>query len=286
MTDTQTAPEVKVEVASPVQLPTVPTDRHAEVAERKARRVRREGSISNLVSAIADVTAEVGIVAKAGFNQFHRYKFAQMQDVLQKLTPVMAKHGVIIVQNEIEKKWLDNGSAVAVEYEFTIAHRSGEVWPENPRQTGLCRCRDSKGGFDDKSFNKAHTAARKYFLLSLFQIATGEEDDADEDRGGSRTPPRPAPNVIRQPEPDYDRDTGEVLTDTPPTSPAPAAVANAPSASAAAGPTRTRTANVKDEARAEARKGRDKLVEFYNGLESNDRDTVRAMRAELEKLYP
>jgi hypothetical protein len=28
--------------------------------------------------------------------------------------------------------------------------------------------------------NKCHTAARKYFLLALFQIPTGEEDDADQ----------------------------------------------------------------------------------------------------------
>ena len=47
------------------------------------------------------------------------------------------------------------------------------------RQTGVSTCRNSKGGWDDKSLNKCHTAARKYFLLSLFQIPTGEEDDAD-----------------------------------------------------------------------------------------------------------
>jgi hypothetical protein len=46
-------------------------------------------------------------------------------------------------------------------------------------QTGMSRCRDSKGGFDDKSMNKCHTAARKYFLLALFQIPTGDIDDAD-----------------------------------------------------------------------------------------------------------
>ena len=56
---------------------------------------------------------------------------------------------------------------------------SGETWPQPLRQTGVSTCRNSKGGWDDKSLNKCHTAARKYFLLSLFQIPTGEEADAD-----------------------------------------------------------------------------------------------------------
>jgi hypothetical protein len=56
---------------------------------------------------------------------------------------------------------------------------SGETWPQPLRQTGVSTCRNSKGGWDDKSLNKCHTAARKYFLLALFQIPTGEEEDAD-----------------------------------------------------------------------------------------------------------
>jgi hypothetical protein len=57
-------------------------------------------------------------------------------------------------------------------------------------------CRNSKGGWDDKSLNKCHTAARKYFLLALFQIPTGEEDDADQ---GDRQPsPAQVPAVVRR----------------------------------------------------------------------------------------
>jgi len=69
---------------------------------------------------------------------------------------------------------------IAVEYAFTVAHVSGEIWPRPLRQTGVSTCRNSKGGWDDKSLNKCHTAARKYFPLALFQIPTGEEADADQ----------------------------------------------------------------------------------------------------------
>jgi len=59
-------------------------------------------------------------------------------------------------------------------------HKSGEVWPFPQRQTGTSKVRDSKGGYDDKGLNKCHTSARKYFLMSLFQIPTTDDEDADQ----------------------------------------------------------------------------------------------------------
>src|SRR5467141_3307124 len=122
-----------------------------------------------LVAAIAAVMNEVHVVAKRGENEFHRYRYATMGDIL----------------NEI-----------AVEYSFTVAHASGETWPHVIKQTGVSTCRNSKGGWDDKSLNKCHTAARKYFLLSLFQIPTGEEDDADQ--GDRRPAPAQVPAVVHR----------------------------------------------------------------------------------------
>lgn len=136
--------------------------------------------VAKIAEAISGVMGEIGIVGKDGTNQFQNYKYAKMEDILQRLTPLIAKHGLAIIQTEHDRSMFDNDGVIAVRYAFTIIHKSGEVWPERPMQTGVSRCRDSKGGFDDKSFNKAHTAARKYFLLALFQIPTGDEsDDAD-----------------------------------------------------------------------------------------------------------
>jgi hypothetical protein len=87
-------------------------------------------------------------------------------------------------------------------YEFTLAHTSGAVWPDKPAHTGMSACRNSKGGFDDKAANKCHTAARKYFLLGLFQVPTGEDyresaHDGDADAGGDAPSPRPLPQLRR-----------------------------------------------------------------------------------------
>jgi hypothetical protein len=137
--------------------------------------------VAQITKAIAAVMKEIHTVAKRGQNTFHRYRYAKMEDILRQLTPLLGKHGLVIFQDEVGRSMFDNDGVIAVTYEFSVAHESGEIWPQRLRQTGASRCRDSKGGWDDKSVNKCHTAARKYFLLSLFQIPTGEEADADRD---------------------------------------------------------------------------------------------------------
>ena len=148
--------------------------------------------IAKIAEAISAVMGEIGVVGKEGQNKFQNYKYAKMEDILQRLTPLIARHGLAIIQTELDRSMFDNDSVIAIRYAFTIVHKSGEVWPERPVQTGASRCRDSKGGFDDKSLNKAHTAARKYFLLALFQIPTGDEDDAD--AGHDQRQPQRAPS--------------------------------------------------------------------------------------------
>ena len=149
--------------------------------------------VAQITKAIAAVMKEIHTVAKRGQNTFHRYRYARMEDILRQLTPLLGKHGLVVFQDEVGRSMFDNDGVIAITYEFAVAHESGEIWPQRLKQTGASRCRDSKGGWDDKSVNKCHTAARKYFLLSLFQIPTG--DDADADRGDNEfvEPDRPQP---------------------------------------------------------------------------------------------
>lgn len=137
---------------------------------------------------------EVHVVAKRGENEFHRYRYATMGDILKEITPLLGRRGIVIFQSEVGRAMFDDDNVIAVEYAFTVAHVSGETWPHVLRQTGVSTCRNTKGGWDDKSLNKCHTAARKYFLLALFQIPTGDEEDADQDdrrRAPAQVPGRP-----------------------------------------------------------------------------------------------
>lgn len=147
-----------------------------------------------VVEAVAAVMMDMEPVGKGGTNKFHDYKYARMQDILQMLTPLMGKHGLAVFQHEVRHEMFDDGKCIAIHYQFTVAHKSGEIWPERPIQTGMAPCRTSKGTFDDKSFAKAHTSARKYFLLSLFQIPTEDEDDPDNQKGRRVNTPVPGPD--------------------------------------------------------------------------------------------
>jgi hypothetical protein len=151
---------------------------------------------ATLVSAIAAVMNEVHVVARRGENEFHGYRYATMGDILKEITPLLGRHGIVIFQSETGRAMFDDDNVIAVEYSFTVAHASGETWPHVIKQTGVSTCRSSKGGWDDKSLNKCHTAARKYFLLSLFQIPTGEEADAD--HGEHERDTRDVPAVVRR----------------------------------------------------------------------------------------
>jgi hypothetical protein len=158
--------------------------------------------VGNIAKAIAGVMREVGTVQKGGFNEFHRYNYMRMEDLLQAITPLMGKNGLAVIQHELSRSMVDE--RVLVTYEFSIIHESNEIWPERPRFTGMCRALDKKGGLDDKAINKCHTAARKYFLLSLFQVPAGDLDDADEHEAPPKqqaaqrqSVPGPAPQELR-----------------------------------------------------------------------------------------
>jgi ERF superfamily len=153
---------------------------------------------ATLVSAIAAVMNEVHVVARRGENEFHGYRYATMGDILKEITPLLGRHGLVIFQSETGRAMFDDDNVIAIEYAFTVAHASGETWPHAIKQTGVSTCRNSKGGWEDKSLNKCHTAARKYFLLALFQIPTGDEDDADQDKNDRRPAPAQVPAVIHK----------------------------------------------------------------------------------------
>lgn len=135
-----------------------------------------------VLTAISDITGKIGSIEKRGKNSFHNYNYATAADILHKLQPMLAEHGLIIMPTQTNARFLDDAQALfAIDYEFSLYHKSGAVHPEKPILTGMAAARNSKGGFDDKIANKCLTAATKYFLLTLFKIPTGDYDDADAD---------------------------------------------------------------------------------------------------------
>lgn len=133
---------------------------------------------AGLIAALAAAAAEIGPVPKRAQHAFHQYKYVAMDDLMACVTPVLARHGLVITQSENDRATLDRDGAIAVRFDFMVHHVSGEALGPLQR-TGLSKCRDSKGGLDDRALRKASTAARKDVLLSLLGIAPDENEDAD-----------------------------------------------------------------------------------------------------------
>jgi ERF superfamily len=161
---------------------------------------------AEIVKAISQIMATPLYIQKTGRNEHFGYRFAKVGDVLDMLQPKLAKAGLVIFQSEEDRSLIGDGAVLCVKYRFTLAHTSSAVWPESFFHTGMSAARHPKGGWDDKACNKCHTAARKYFLLALFQVPTGEDyreplNDGDADEHGPVPAPQEAPPVQHAPPP-------------------------------------------------------------------------------------
>lgn len=167
-------------MSSTTALPMAPTFWHPMPAE--------------IGKAIIDVMSEVRGIEKRGENTFHRFKFMTIGDLMIELQPAMAKAGLFVLQSEYSAE--EKNGALMVTYAFGLGHSSGVIWSCPLLQTGMATLLNSKGGVDDKARNKCHTAARKYFLISLFQIpAVDEGDERLHDGDADAAPAAPPTNA-------------------------------------------------------------------------------------------
>ena len=130
-----------------------------------------------IAEAVVAIMAKVRNVEKQGENKFHNYKFARVEDLIFQVQPAMAEAGLVITQDELSHG-IEADAVMLATYAFSLSHVSGVTWGP-VRQTGMAAARNTKGGWDDKALNKCHTAARKYFILGLFQVPAGDLPDAD-----------------------------------------------------------------------------------------------------------
>jgi hypothetical protein len=130
-----------------------------------------------IAEAVGAIMLKVKNVEKHGENKFHNYKFARVEDLMFQVQPALAEAGLVITQDEVRHEIVSDALMLAT-YAFSLSHKSGVTWGP-VHQTGMASLKNSKGGYDDKALNKCHTAARKYFILGLFQVPAGDLPDAD-----------------------------------------------------------------------------------------------------------
>jgi hypothetical protein len=130
-----------------------------------------------LVAAICAISSKMETVTKLGVNEFHKYTYARMPDLMRVLGPLMTQHGVTVLQSETEHALIADG-VLRVEFYFDIVHApSGEV--RTIRSSGMAKVTGDRGGFNDRAFQAIATTTRKYVLIALFNVVVEDLPDVD-----------------------------------------------------------------------------------------------------------
>ena len=136
--------------------------------------------MKNIIIALNKVMDEAKYVQKNSENKFHGYKYASEAALLETLRPAMIKHGLVLIPSVNNASAIDEHGNTLVSVEYTLAHTSGEIWPDKITAMGCGNDMAKSGKVGDKGLYKAITGANKYLLFKLFQIETGDDPEKDE----------------------------------------------------------------------------------------------------------
>tara|TARA_R110000824_G_scaffold49264_3_gene138293 strand:+ start:1016 stop:1741 length:726 start_codon:yes stop_codon:yes gene_type:complete len=143
--------------------------------EKKAPRAPKPSK--SLVSKLAEVQASIRNVTKDGYNEFHKYKYAEEAAIVKACRWELAQRHIMVIPS-IES--VDRtGTLTTITTSFTLYDgESGETITSHWAGTG-----DDKG---DKGLYKALTGSLKTYLTKLLLLPTG--DDAEQESPVSVSP--------------------------------------------------------------------------------------------------
>jgi hypothetical protein len=168
-------------------------------------------AMSDIHKAILDAMADIDAISKDKRNAQQGFQFRGIDDVYNRLHPILAKHRIystpeVIEERSEERKTAKGGNLIyrILKVRYTFFTDDGTSVSTTVMGEGM----DS----GDKASNKAMAVAHKYALLQLFCIPT--EDMVDPD---AETPPpsKPAP---KPKDPQRSRiigEIGETIKDVP-----------------------------------------------------------------------
>lgn len=138
----------------------------------------RKTTPAEIIKAKVAVMKAVHGVGQTGRNKFHNYDYASSADVLKTVREAMVDAGLALEMwpDTIEK---DVDGNMQVRFLMEWQHESGVVASPIPWY-GIAHDKDKSGKNGDKWFNKAATAAEKYFFLKQFHIPSEKGFDPDE----------------------------------------------------------------------------------------------------------
>lgn len=134
---------------------------------------------------IVQVMSNVKRLEKDSKNNFGKYAFVGIDAFLEATRPLCADAGLIILQDEVSSEIVesqftdDRGNTrvkswLTLKFEFILVHASGEIWERR-----LTRSVTVDAALGAQAYGAAQSYALKQFLRAIFQMATGDNVDAD-----------------------------------------------------------------------------------------------------------
>ncbi len=129
----------------------------------------------NLIGKLAKIMGAMEPFAKTGENKSMRFKFVEVNEILNDVRPRLAEAGIMLFPLDMEFEKIEfhprgNGQSTHVFIRTTWLVTDGN---EERRVVGLGEAIDTS----DKAVNKAQTAAEKQVLQKLFLISNEEDND-------------------------------------------------------------------------------------------------------------
>nr|DAQ65574.1 MAG TPA: ERF superfamily protein [Caudoviricetes sp.] len=136
-----------------------------------------ETKTPKIYDALIKANELVGAISKGNTNQQQGFKFRGVDDVYNRLHPILAKCGIVIIPEvvsyEVTERQARNG--VLLYTRATIRHHFTTSDGSSVTTLVVGEAMDS----GDKGMNKAMSIALKYALFQLFTIPTDEDKDPD-----------------------------------------------------------------------------------------------------------
>ena len=137
------------------------------------------GCFSGIARKLVLIMGECSHVAKDGFNDYHKYKYASASGVLETINAALVKHKVASVVTPAILSSFDVTNAKGnIEHQVTVGCNILLIDSESGESMDLYGIGTGQDA-GDKAVMKAETAAIKYAYLLSMAISTGDDPEAD-----------------------------------------------------------------------------------------------------------
>lgn len=134
-------------------------------------------------------------------NNHQNYGYVSIDKYYQCMRPLLNDEGLIILPQEVTSKMSQDGSTYMVTFEFFIVHESGKMWHFPIRRSVTLKYTGAQ------TSGMALSYAEKFFMRTVFKMATGEADlEQSEPMVSNDADALPQPKTGQPIEIDYDLD--------------------------------------------------------------------------------